>query len=532
MKPTLTAIAMVLLMASIAHCVPPAPGLSSEGMPKDSVHKNTDVSALIARGAPAWQVAKAIAPTGTRKVAVIFVYFTDVSLSTTDVTTYTDATNGYIKKMKDYYTECSYGALTLNLTLLTNAGVGYQVPHTMSYYGSNKEANVANGYLFEDACTAAGITKASNGGYDALLVVHAGTGEESTKVSSDIWSLFTDFPGNSSGFTEGETVPAKESSYLKPFGVLCHEFGHQLGLPDLYNTVSGAVNVGTWDIMDYGAWANNGDNPTHPSTWSKMQLGWITPVTVNSSSNVTINSFESGVANAYRLPVLGSSTEYFLLEFRKQAGMDSNLPGFGTLVWHIDDKIGTIALNDINTNSSHLRVALEEADKNGDLSSNQGDTGDPFKETSIFTAPQSDGYSLASIITVADFAGSASSAMTMRLSLIPATANLSIKKVFNFPNPVRNAAATTLRAVFRRPFTTASLKVFTISGEPVLNVPLTGSNLQSALSETNGEWTYDYIWNLTNDGGAKVGSGMYLYVIAAEISGDRQVKSGKLAILR
>ena len=528
--------AIFILLASFAYCVPPAPGVSPAGMPKDSVHKNTDVSAMIARGAPAWQVAKVITPTGTKKLVVIFVQFSDKTFQAGEVENYENATTGYIKRMKDYISECSYGTFTLNTTLLTNLGSGYTLANTMGYYGINNEALTADGTLFDDACAAAGVTKAG-GSYDALMVVHAGQGEESSGTSTDIWSLFSDWSSRfpaifPSGFTEGETVPAGEAGVLKPFGVLCHEFGHQIGLPDLYNTNTGTSNVGKWDVMDYGAWVANGDNPPHPSTWSKMQIGWISPTIVTSSANVTLNAFDTGSANVFKLPVPGSLTEYFLLEFRRQSGKDSGLPGFGTLIWHIDDSMGTISMNNINNTPTHLRVALEEADKGADVDSNKGDSTDPFKESSLFTIPQSDGYVSPSFITIFDFAGSGSTAMTMRLSLIPATTTLSLTKTFNFPNPVRNAVSTTLRSVFSRPFTSATLKLYTLSGEMVLDVPLTNSNLQQTLSETNGEWTYDYVWNLTNTAGAQVGSGMYLYVVSAEISGEKQVKTGKLAIVR
>ncbi len=64
---------------------------------------------------------------------------------------------------------------------------------------------------------------------------------------------------------------------LGALGTIVHEFGHQLGLPDLYNTYDGTVGVGGWDIMGYGQWLMNGFWPSAPGAWSRAALGWVTP---------------------------------------------------------------------------------------------------------------------------------------------------------------------------------------------------------------------------------------------------------------
>ena len=64
-------------------------------------------------------------------------------------------------------------------------------------------------------------------------------------------------------------------------GVIVHEMGHLLGLPDLYPTsIAGQVitdnvfsGAGVFDLMAYGIWGNNllqnPANPAHLSAWSK-----------------------------------------------------------------------------------------------------------------------------------------------------------------------------------------------------------------------------------------------------------------------
>lgn len=64
-------------------------------------------------------------------------------------------------------------------------------------------------------------------------------------------------------------------------GVFAHEFGHDLGLPDLYNTGSGPENsTGFWTLMSSGSWTSEnpdyiGTKPTHMGAWEKFQLGWL-----------------------------------------------------------------------------------------------------------------------------------------------------------------------------------------------------------------------------------------------------------------
>ena len=64
-------------------------------------------------------------------------------------------------------------------------------------------------------------------------------------------------------------------------GVIAHEYGHDLGLPDLYDSVGPTTDsdVGFWDIMAVGS--NSGKliqtQPTHMGAWSKYVLGWLEP---------------------------------------------------------------------------------------------------------------------------------------------------------------------------------------------------------------------------------------------------------------
>ncbi|MFH8792327.1 immune inhibitor A domain-containing protein [Streptomyces sp. NPDC017941] len=81
-----------------------------------------------------------------------------------------------------------------------------------------------------------------------------------------------------SGIWVGDYTMQPENGGL---GVFAHEYGHDLGLPDLYDTTGKAENsVGFWSLMSAGSWlgtAKNaiGDLPGDMTAWDKFQLGWL-----------------------------------------------------------------------------------------------------------------------------------------------------------------------------------------------------------------------------------------------------------------
>jgi immune inhibitor A len=147
----------------------------------------------------------------------------------------------------------------------------------------------------------------ADGYIDHFQTVHAGPGQEAGggEFGSDaIWShrWYVQLTGIGAGgpvLDDGTTVPfggtpLGGSKYwigdytVEPenggVGVFVHEFGHDLGLPDLYDTsgnTGGAENsTAFWTLMSSGANAGDGvntigGNPTHMGAWEKFQLGWL-----------------------------------------------------------------------------------------------------------------------------------------------------------------------------------------------------------------------------------------------------------------
>ncbi len=91
-------------------------------------------------------------------------------------------------------------------------------------------------------------------------------------------------PNNPTGMWVYDYTVQPENGGL---GVFAHEFGHDLGLPDLYdtsgNTGGAENNTAFWTLMSSGANIGDGgpdgigDNPTDMGAWERLILGWLEP---------------------------------------------------------------------------------------------------------------------------------------------------------------------------------------------------------------------------------------------------------------
>src|SRR5204863_403972 len=127
---------------------------------------------------------------------------------------------------------------------------------------------------------------------------------------------------------------------LSSFGVLCHEFGHLLGLPELYAPGGHAQEgIGVWGLMGQGTWLGRGERPPHLCAWSKLRLGWVEVETIaRSTRGVTLPQVERE-PRVVKIPAAPAHPEeYYLLENRARVGADRRLPGEGLLVWHVDER--------------------------------------------------------------------------------------------------------------------------------------------------------------------------------------------------
>ena len=146
----------------------------------------------------------------------------------------------------------------------------------------------------------------------------------------------------------GRGAIQQEGGFRETVGVMTHEFGHGLGLPDLYDLgyaepIDDSAGIGRWGTMGWGAlgW-NGGDGPNPLSAWSLLELGWVSPdngrlIDVGDDRTITLRPMRAGGA-VVRVPLgAGLDEEYLLLEHRTRGGShyDRNTPAEGVLVWRV-----------------------------------------------------------------------------------------------------------------------------------------------------------------------------------------------------
>ena len=152
----------------------------------------------------------------------------------------------------------------------------------------------------------------SDGYVDHFQAIHAGEGEEAGATEDAIWShrwyvnpgdfgttgpqgaLFGGTQIGNTGLWIGDYTVEPENGGL---GVFAHEYAHDLGLPDYYDTAGGDNSVSFWSLMSSGSWlghgkkGNNGigTTPGNMGPEEKLELGWLDYSTVASGKSATAN---------------------------------------------------------------------------------------------------------------------------------------------------------------------------------------------------------------------------------------------------
>lgn len=148
---------------------------------------------------------------------------------------------------------------------------------------------------------------------------------------------------------------------------MCHEFGHVLGLVDLFDQsalgadgrldpAEDSAGVGKWCLMGLGTlgWGVE-DGPNAFCAWSLLHLGWLDVVDVVPPVRGLVIDDLQVSGKVYRITI--TPDEYFLLENRQASSSyyNRNVPASGLLVWHVDERAD-------NDEEHHPRVDLVCAD--------------------------------------------------------------------------------------------------------------------------------------------------------------------------
>ncbi len=356
-------------------------------------------------------------------IIVIPVQFTDTeaSISTSELE---DLFFGE-QSLASYYKEQSYGALELTGTVLPT---WYTLSDTMGYYGDNYEANVEE--MITEAIQAADADidfsqydANGDGIVDGLFVVHAGDPDENGGGNNEeIWSHYFSI---SAVTVDGVKVIDYETvSETSPVGIIAHEFGHYLGLPDLYDTTpDDGTSKGTaeWSIMGYGGYM---DEAGSFDPWSKAYLSWLNEnsyqeIESNDYFNIVEDTSSTGI-RYYAIPI--TSEELFFIENRHTSELMNGDEAGGILIWHVDESVidetgswngcsGTKwDCNTVNGEADHKLIDVEEADGQDNI--DDGDLGEAedlwFESCSTFGGCQQSEFSSSSTPSSTSYDGTQS----------------------------------------------------------------------------------------------------------------------------
>jgi M6 family metalloprotease-like protein len=126
---------------------------------------------------------------------------------------------------------------------------------------------------------------------------------------------------------------------MSSISVASHEFGHMLGLPDLYSRpeTPGIEGLGIWCTMSTGHGRDG--KPLHFSAWCKEQMGWLKPCIIDPSvkQKLILSPINGSADECFKVLLRPDGSEYLLLENRVKKGFDRDLPAEGLLIWRVVD---------------------------------------------------------------------------------------------------------------------------------------------------------------------------------------------------
>lgn len=357
------------------------------------------------------QQASTTASSNESQYLVILVQYTDEKLTytTDDFDIWLNqpgySVDGGTGSVKDYYRDNSMGLFVPNFTVMGP----YTLDHSESYYAENSSETSADCNPEEMIIEAVKKAKADHADFDFSVfdndgdgymdninVIYAGYSEASTGETLDMWPHSAHLSSTSNEFdVDGITVNnysvsaelvGASGGKMDGIGTFTHEFGHILGLKDMYDTDDYdnglGINPGDYTIFASGSYNNDSRTPPYLMAFERMQMGWLTPTALTSAEDVTLQPISDNVARYINAqPNLDWSTDgydLYMLENRQQTGWDTYIPAHGLLIYHYDYTTSSVtnywSVNGPNNNASHRCLYIVPADGIDDDLTRKGDT--------------------------------------------------------------------------------------------------------------------------------------------------------------
>ena len=367
--------------------------------------------------------------------------------------------HAHMKALRRYWETVSEGKITLNWTIFPggftaahldstyfgdvfdstafhadSAGLfgTYQLLEPMSYYGGDPNGIISGlEKYFEDGITLVDQTdpNVEFGLYDHYIMFHAGADRQNDigfpTTSSDLFTGYISYKDSilvddgDKSVVDATLMPeyvSQDNRSTALNAVLAHEYGHQLGLVDLYRTDKFWSCLGDFALMDHNGfgtaidfgqgWSTGrtfGAMPIYPCAWSRAYLGFVEVHDFRQGIDIEVVAAEvarEGIKVA-RVPI--SENEYYLIENRMMmttvwdpesdtVGMrqdaltsvlqgvyhwqtkeytpdyDFLIPGSGVLIYHVDEAVAAMNNSDgtcdMVNNFNDNRLQWVEGDPN------------------------------------------------------------------------------------------------------------------------------------------------------------------------
>ena len=270
--------------------------------------------------------------------------------------------SSHLDALNRYWYEVSDRILQLSWDVYPQAeSASFRLPARMSFYGPagnwpHPEYSIGDrlGHFFIDAVSFvdSAAPEIDFGRYQSIVIFHAGSDQQNNIpfINDTPDDFFTGFLRLAEPiFVENGAVEILEAVLMPETvnqdnrinalnAVMAHEFGHQLGLVDLYKTENFLTQVGDFSLMDNNGmsvgvilsddfWSVGGTIPVYPDAWSRAYLGFGVPVELTSAENqqVFAAAMHRPESEIIKIPI--TEFEYFLIENR-QMDADTLAPDF------------------------------------------------------------------------------------------------------------------------------------------------------------------------------------------------------------
>jgi M6 family metalloprotease-like protein len=215
--------------------------------------------------------------------------------------------------------------------------------------------------LLTDAITAAD-REVDFSNYDSAIVVYSGTADFDGDGTPDCTGFARGVRFGARPWKYNFSVRTNEGTITRAAGVcenaslwiVAHEFGHVLGLPDMYDAGGSrgtARYMGGWDLMAGNSrFACAGTTMRSLAGWSRLKLGFVRAAeveVVNGGDTRTVSldpldatALTRGSRRLIQFNNPLDPRKSLTVEVRRPKGYDAVVPGTGVIISQVDESLG------------------------------------------------------------------------------------------------------------------------------------------------------------------------------------------------